>query len=568
MEKPADVLFNVDEKPPVFLSFTMAVQHILIMASSLVYPLVIVNSIDADQTTAHSLLSFSMIAAGISCMILSMKNKLLGSGYLTMQSGSAAYIYPSVLAAKAGGLPLIMGMTIFAGAFPGVLAYIVKKSRQFFPPEVSGLVIAMVGVSLVPIAADNFMGLSANDQFTETEEVIVSAATLITIIALNVWARGYFKVFALAAGIAIGYGLSFYLDVVSPELQKQFIDADFIYIPDISHIGYSFDPYYTIPFIIAAISMTIKTSGDIIALQKISDAEWIRPDMNSVSKGLLSSALGTVIAGLGGGVGQATMSSNIGFAAASGILSRVIAFFVGGLFIAMAFFPKLISGIALMPAPVIGAVLILLASYIIMTGIQILLSRMIDARKTFIIGISIIFGISVDTSPHLYENVHPLIRPVFESSLYLSTIVAVLLNGIFRIGIYRKVFFDVKIGKTDSHDVWAFMERQGGIWGARKEVIYQASSAINEFLAWATLSQFKAENLNMAFAFDEFHLFIDITYRGPAPDIPARAPTPDELLDDPDGVLKLAAHMLKQNVDRIRIFEKEKQTRVRFEFVH
>ena len=87
-----------------------------------------------------------------------------------------------------------------------------------------------------------------------------------------------------------------------------------------------------------------------------------------------------------------------------------------------------------MPAPVAGAILVFVMCFMMASGIQIILGSGMDVPKTFVMGIALIFGMSLDVLPALYANVNPWLRPLFESSLTLSTVVAVLLNQLLRLG--------------------------------------------------------------------------------------------------------------------------------------
>jgi len=155
-------------------------------------------------------------------------------------------------------------------------------------------------------------------------------------------------------------------------------------------------------------------------MQKINDAEWKRPDMKNVSKGIFADAVSDMTSGILGGAGQSTSSSNVGLSIATSTTSRVVGYAVGGLLICFAFIPKISSLFAVIPKPVIGATLIFAISFMIVAGIQIIMSRMIDSRKTIIIGVSLIFGLMVDVLPDIFSNVHPWIQPVFSSSLQLQ----------------------------------------------------------------------------------------------------------------------------------------------------
>ena len=136
-----------------------------------------------------------------------------------------------------------------------------------------------------------------------------------------------------------------------------------------------------------------------------------------------------------GGMGQNSSAGGIGLAIASGVTSRYVGFIVGGTFVVLAFLPKISVLFTIMPKPVIGALLTVGVVFILVTGMQILLARMLDTRKTFVIGLSLIFGLSVDILPVLYTNVPPDMKVVFASSFSVATVVAIGLNLLFRLGV-------------------------------------------------------------------------------------------------------------------------------------
>ena len=156
--------------------------------------------------------------------------------------------------------------------------------------------------------------------------------------------------------------------------------------------------------------------------------------MTRVSGGLVADGLCVTLSGLLGGMATDTSASNVSLSSASGATSRVIGFVAGGLFILLGFSPKLSALLSIMPPPVMGAILVFVASFMIMSGLQIILSAKAEVRRTFVIGISLVFGLSLEVLPDLYAQVDPWVRPFFESSLTFSTVLAVLLNQLLRVG--------------------------------------------------------------------------------------------------------------------------------------
>src|SRR5262245_10092082 len=187
---------------------------------------------------------------------------------------------------------------------------------------------------------------------------------------------------------------------------------------------------------------------------------------------MLPGAIGTMV--------QTISSANVGLSIATGATNRRIGFACGGILIVLAFVPKLAASFAIMPSPVIGALLLFTVCFMIVAGVQILTSRMMDARKTFVVGVSVILALSVDMLPGAYQSVPSMFLPAFTSSLSVSTISALLLNLLFRIGIAQRAKLQIDPRADSSEQTFLFMERQGGVWGARREVIDRAKSAMNE----------------------------------------------------------------------------------------
>ena len=309
--------------------------------------------------------------------------------------------------------------------------------------------------------------------------------------------------------------------------------------------------------------------GDLTVCQKTNDAEWKRADMGSISRGLSAEAIGTIIAGLLGGVGQSTSSSNIAVSIATGATSRRIAFATGGLLILCAFSPKVATVFAVMPTPVIGALLIFAASVMIVTGLQLISSRMIDSRKTFVVGISLLFGLSVDILPQVYTQVPTQLAPLFSSSLSITLVVAIVLNLLFRIGIAVRRSFEFVPGVDSADKVLTFMETCGAAWGARPDVISRGGALLTEFFEGLAGAGLTKGPLQTEVSFDEFNLDIAIWYEGVPIELPVtRPPTPDELLSDDTAVARLSAFLVSRSADGVTSEFQDGRCQVRFHLEH
>jgi Permease family len=203
-----------------------------------------------------------------------------------------------------------------------------------------------------------------------------------------------------------------------------------------------------------------------------------------------------------GGIDQSTFSSNVGLSIATGATSRHIALPCGVILILLAFILGLAAVFTNMPPPVMGAILVYVACFMILGGIQLITSRMLDARRTFVVGIPFIFGLSVTMVPGLYAKVPEALAPMFGSSLSLATILVIVLHLLFRIGVKTRAELLLSGDDNAGDKIFAFMENLGTLWGARKEVIVRATASMNEFLEAARTLELANDEIRIVASFE------------------------------------------------------------------
>jgi NCS2 family nucleobase:cation symporter-2 len=435
-KRPQELIYAVNEKPPFLVMLVMGLQHIFVMSSTLVLPVVILQEIGGSFIEIRNIVSLSMIAAGIGTILQALGKGVVGSGYLIPNLCGPSFLSVSIHAAWIGGLPLMRGMTIIAGLFEALFSRIVHRLTSLFPTEITGLVVLMVGVTLVPLGASKFVGINYSGDVIMLNHVFVAMLTLITMIGVNIWSKGKIKLYCVFIGMVVGYLLSYITGILTPLDFENVLHAPLFSIPfaGIEHFKFAFDWSLVIPFSIVSLCGSLKSFGNLITAQKINDAEWKQANMKNIGNGLFADSLSVVSAGLLGGMATDTSASNVGMSLATKATSRWIGFAAGTIFIFLGFFPKLASIISIMPSPIMGAILIFVVTFMVLSGFQIILTGDLTTRKIFIIGISFIFGLSVDILPELYTHILPWLRPVFASSLTLSTVLAIILNQIFNIG--------------------------------------------------------------------------------------------------------------------------------------
>jgi xanthine permease XanP len=425
----------------------------------------------------------------------------------------------------------------------------------------------MSGLQLIALGCPRFVGYTGPLSIPAGHTFLVGTATLATMVCATIWNRGKLHALPLLLGLSVGYALS----LVSGDLPwNQFIGelrAPWISLPHRAATGLSFRFAMLAPFLIACLTASLKTVGDLTLCQKINDAEWKRTDMKSVSGGLLANGIGTFLSGLSGGVAQNTVSSSIGLSLATGTTSRSLARSTGLLVIALAFFPKLAAALAVMPGPVVGATLIYSACFIVIGGLQLLTSRMLDSRRIFAVGIALIFGLSVEISPGLYTHVPAVFQPIFGSSVALATVLVVFLSLLFRLGVAKQVRFKVEVGPAAFDTIHYMLEEQGAAWGMRRDVVIRAEQAINETVNSVAALNPHLKEVQVELAFNEFQLNAELEYQGLPLEIATSAPSVEELGTD-RGIAALSTFMIRQYADRIRVKERKGVCRLQIHLDH
>lgn len=567
MKRPANFTYWLDDVPPIGVTLLSALQHIALVCSFLPIPLAVAIEAGLAPGRMVDLISVSMLALGLAAILQGLDRGPVGSGLLAPSCFSGAYLAPSLLAVKAGGLPLVFGMTIFGGLVEIALSRVLRHLRPFLPPEVAGFVVMLVGMAVGGLGVRYVLGTGAPVP-ASGREFAVSALTLILIVGLSVWGRGAPKLFCALLGMIGGYVAAALLGVLTPWELARVMAAPIAGLPAIGYAGWAFEATMIVPFAVGAMAACLKTVGDLTTAQRINDADWVRPDMRNIGRGTLANGIGSALAGLSGTVGLNASSANIGVSGATGVTSRRIAWATGGIFIALAFMPKLSGLLAVMPRPVMGAALTVSAAFIFVNGLQIIASRLLDARRTFVIGLSFVAAMAVDISPAYFHALPAAVQPLVGSSLVAGMIAAVLLNLVFRIGARKVQRLDVAGEHVDQAALEEFMDACGAAWGARRDVVDRAKYNLQQSIDTILSSGVAAGPLEVQASFDDFDVEVRVSYDGPPLALPEKRPTMDEVLDTADGERRLAGYMLRRFADRVSATQKGGRSTIFFKFVH
>jgi NCS2 family nucleobase:cation symporter-2 len=515
------------------------------------------------------MVSLTLIALAVGALLQVFPIGPLGAGFLCQPVPSVVYFVPSLLAAKSGNLAIVFGMTMAAGAFEMGLSRVLRRLRPVFPPEIVGLVILLVGL------ASGFVGLKlafgdphASADPVDRADLAIGLLTLGIMIGLNVWGKGAARIACVLLGMAAGYVAAALLGTLSANDMEAISHAHILALPSFSHVSWAFDPSYALAFAVAGIAATLKVIGNVTTCQKANDADWVRLGMTSVERGVLSDGLATTFAGAIGAHGLNSSTPAVGLATATGVLSRSVGYPVAALLLALAFMPKLGALFYLMPRMVAASALVFSSTFIIVNGIQVMTSRLLDARKTLLIGLALVAGLAVDAQPAILRLIPDALRPILGTSLVLGTLVGLGLNLIFRMGVKRTQSLTVPPGVTDHVRIEEFVQKAGETWGARVDVIERAKFNLVQSIETIKESCDPESGLTVEATFDEFNLDIRVSYSGPLLELPEVRPTNEEIMETEQGHRRLAGFMLRRYADRVSSFDRGGRSTVTFHFDH
>jgi NCS2 family nucleobase:cation symporter-2 len=534
----------------------------------LVMVAIVVRAAGAPAAVAQSAVSLAMLALAVAAVLQALWKGPVGSGYLVPSVISAVYLYPSLTAVTLGGLPLVFGMTLFAGLCEIGLSRLLPYLRAIFPTVVCGFIVMAVGIELGLIGARQVFNVDTR----LTGEVLglhiaVASLTLAAMVGLAVWGRGLIRLLSTMLGLLLGCGLAFALGFLRPEALQAIREAPFVGVPGLGHITYAFRWTLVVPFMIAALAAGLRTVGVITTCQRINDATWKRPDRRSIARGVLADGLGCAIGGALGVVGMAASPSAVGISQATGATSRYIAFAIAGWFALFAAMPKLAACFLALPDSVVGAALMFTGSMMLVSGIQIVATGPLDIRKTMVIGISLLLGLSHETFPTFYQTLPHGLRVVTNSMLSIATISSVALNLLFRLGIRKTSSITITTDQDSFTRFESLVHQEGKTWGVASEVLDEASATAERTLRLIEEGHLADGAITARISFDEVSFLVDIQYSGDLLHLPARRPTTDEdMLEEQPMAHGLSGFLSEVYPDRVRYWVDDDRCHIQLAF--
>lgn len=567
MRKPSNITYGLDERPPPAVLLSAALQQTAIVLVFGFPAIVVAREAGATPAEAAGFLGLTYMVCGLSALIQAFGGRFgLGSGYLVPGSGAASLLPPSILAAQAGGLPLVAGMTAFAGLAGVLLARVLHRLRALLPPEIAGAVVLIIGVVIALTGVRSLMQ-TPDGAPPEAAAFAVTAVTMAVAGGLSVWGKGLLRFICVAIGMAAGSLAAWLLGLlrVRPDFDPAALPL--MGLPPLAPGGWAFDLALLPAFAVGGLAIALKNVGLVTTLQRINDADWVRPEPRSIAGGVTGDGVAGMLAGLVGAHGTTLSPTNVMVQQATGVTSRAVALGTAALCALLACFPRVAALLSQVPAPVIAGVLIHAGGLMLVNGMQLATSRMLDARRSLAVGLAVVAALAVEATPQVTAWVPAGMRPLF-SAIAFGTLVAVGLNALLRIGVRKRVSLTVPGDAIEEQQVADFASRAGASWGARADVVARATEVVSWCLDAIIQAGLARGDVTVTLAFDEFRLDLVISYRGAPIELASAPPSAKELLEEEGAGARLAGHMIRRRSDRASVSHREGLTELRLVVDH
>lgn len=524
---PANITTGVDETPPPLQLALLSLQYAFLLCVYLVLVVIVVRAAGADHETARSVVGMAMIASAIGTVLQALHRGPIGSGYLAPPVFSAIYLGPSILAAKAGGLPAVACMTVCAGLFEIVIARFLHRLRIIMQPAISGLTICIIALELGVVGLQQALDVDGQGSPLFSIHLIVSALTLATCVGFAVWGRGVWRLVCSLLGLIVGVAAASALGLFDAQALQDIDAAPWLALPDPSYISIHWDLGLMPAFLAAGLAAAIRTVGVVTTCQRANDASWTHPNFANIRKGIYADGIGCTIGGLVGAPGMNVGPSLVGVSIATGVTARAIAYGCAAVLVILAFMPKVADVFLQLPLSVAGALLIFTASIMLVSGLGLMLARTPDMRLTFVIGLGILFPLVQMVSTGYFDALPGWLGLITNSGLALGLTAAIGLLLIFRIASGRRQTIFWKQSEDALAELASVLDKSAKEWGLTKDVTARAVSNTRQAIQLLKEGQLVREPVAIKAAERDDTLVIELRYKGLPLFVPDLAAKPE-----------------------------------------
>ncbi|MDX3355204.1 nucleobase:cation symporter-2 family protein [Streptomyces sp. ME01-24h] len=418
----------VDEVLPAVQLGAFGLQHVLAMyAGAVAVPLIVGGALKLAPADLAYLITADLLVGGIATLLQCVGWWRFGVRLPIMQGCTFAAVSPMVLIGQDGGLPAIYGAVVVSGVAMVALAPVFGRLLRFFPPLVTGTVILVIGLSLLPVAGNWVAGGAGSADFGARRNIALAAAVLVGILLVQRFSPPAVARVAVLAGIVLGTLVSVPAGFTDFGAVG---DADWVGISTPFHFG---TPDFQVAaiasmLVVALVTMT-ETTGDIIAVGELT-GRHVRPPR--LADGLRADGVSTVLGGVFNTFPYTAYAQNVGLVGMTGVRSRWVVATAGGILVLLGLLPKLGAVVAAIPAPVLGGAGLVMFGTVAASGVRTLSTVDFHGNGNLtVVAVSVAVGLLPVGVPHVYDAFPDWFRTVMNSGISAGCLTAITLNLLF-----------------------------------------------------------------------------------------------------------------------------------------
>lgn len=416
----------IDEMLPLGQLFTYGLQHVLAMYSGAVaVPLIIANALGLSQEQLIFLINADLFTCGIATLIQTLGMGSFGIRIPLIQGVTFAAVTPMIIIGKTHGMTAIYGSIIIAGILTVLIAPYFSKMLRLFPPVVTGTIITIIGVTLLPVSVMWAAGGNpAAPDFASLGNISLALVVMMIVLILYRFLKGFWGNIAVLLGLIIGTLIAIPFGLVNFSAVGQ---ADWIGITTPFRFGLpTFDMASIVSMVLVMLVTMMETTGDCMAVGEIVNKKITPEDL---ARGLRADGLSTMLGGILNSFPYTAFAQNVGLIGLTRVKSRFVVAASGIILVLLGLFPKMAAAVAAIPSPVLGGAGIVMFGMVAASGIQ-TLSKVDFATTHNIMVIAISLGIGTITlgMPNFYQNFPEWAKIILQSGITAGSVSAVLLN--------------------------------------------------------------------------------------------------------------------------------------------
>lgn len=437
--KPSELIYQLDERPPLPQTLFAALQHLLAMFVAIITPsLIICQTLGVPAAETNTIISMSLFASGISSFIQIKTFGPIGSGLLSVQGTSFNFLGPIIgagLALKAGGadvptmMAAIFGTILVASTAEIFLSRVLEYAQKIITPLVSGIVVTLIGLTLIQVGLVSMGGGYAamgDGTFGSLDKLALAGTVLLIIVVLNRSTNPYLRMASIVIAMAVGTIAAWAMGMLNTNMAH---DAELIALPIPMQYGLSFDWSLFIPLVLIFLITALEAIGDITATSEVSGQPVKGPVyIKRIKGGVLADGLNSAIAAAFNSFPNSTFSQNNGVILLTGVASRYVGYFIAGMLVILGLFPGVASMVQVIPEPVLGGATIVMFGTIAAAGVRIISRVELDRRAILIMAMSFSMGLGLAQKPEILQFMPEMIKNIFSSGVTAGGVTAILLN--------------------------------------------------------------------------------------------------------------------------------------------